>query len=78
MLVVMELIINRSALKRPEIISEDDVIAVVLTGAVLGYSVDGLLWFLGATLTGLDIEVACVVIPGGDLVAIHSFPMKWK
>lgn len=70
--------IAASALKR-ESISYGDIVHVVKTGDYLGAGADGLLWWIGTTPSGVDIEVAAVEArEGGALIAIHAFPMKWR
>lgn len=77
-MLVMRIGIAASALKRPEI-SYGDIVHVVRTGDYLGADDSGLVWWVGTTPSGVDVEVAALTARGGGaLVVIHAFPMRWR
>ncbi|MCL2788443.1 MAG: hypothetical protein FWD59_08130 [Micrococcales bacterium] len=68
-----------SALKRSDVISYGDIMHVARNGDLLGADADGLLWRIGTSPTGLDVELAALTTREGDaLIIIHAFPMDWR
>ena len=67
-----------SAMKRSTLISYSEIMDVLRHGDFLGADKNGLLWFLGTTKRGLNVEIAAFTTDDGALIAVHAFPMDWR